>query len=56
MHPVDGTDQGGFTGAGQTNNGYKLPLFNGEIDVLERLIPIEIGLADMVEYYHRETS
>src|SRR5699024_585800 len=43
VHPVDGTNQGGLACAGQADDGHKLSLVNGQVDVPQGFIPIGIA-------------
>ena len=44
-HAVDGADEGGFAGAGQTDDRHKFALIDRQIDVLESLHAVGIGFA-----------
>src|SRR5699024_7752972 len=52
VHSVDGTNQGGLARAGQTDDSHKLPLVNGQADVLQGLESIRITLFYFFEFYH----
>ena len=49
-HAVDGTDQRGFTGAGEADDGDKLALINGQVYILQAFDAIGIGLAHVLEF------
>jgi len=49
-HAVDGADHGGLAGAGQTDDGDELALFDLQADMLQTLGSIGIGFADILEF------
>ncbi len=52
MHPIDGPQQRGFSGAGAADDGYKLAVLNGEGHILQSDGPVGIDLGSMVKYNH----
>ena len=53
VHPVDGADQGGLARTGQADDGHELPLINGQVDVLQGLVPVGIAFFYLFEFNHR---
>ena len=56
MHPVDGAQQGGFTGTGTADDGDKFTILDGQVYIVQPHGAIGVYLGYMVKLNHTVSS